>query len=409
MNHIIIGNGIAGVSAAESIRELDGSGSIFMISDETVVPYCRPMISLVLEGVISPSKLPIRDPGFYEALNITPVLGSRVVRMDVDAKTLFLSDGKTLPFDTLLISSGADPRPIKATAAHLANIFFMRNQHQVLKMLEALPQTRHALVLGGGLVGFKAASGLLHRGIDVTMLIRSGYPLSLQVDETAGGMILAELTRRGLNVRVGVEVTGFTGTDTVTGAFLSDGSEISCDLAIVGKGVLPSVSFVPRDRIRVDLGIMVDDHLETTCPGIFAAGDVAESMDLARKTRWVNAIWPEAANQGRIAGMNMAGRAVAYKGSLSRNVIRIFDLDILAAGWVNAPDDPRFTVLSEHNKRLNTYRRLVFEEDRLIGATLVNQIETGGILTAMIQNEIPVRVSKRKLLEPHLSLKSLMF
>lgn len=408
MNHVIIGNGIAGVSAAESIRQLDGSGSIVMVGDEPVEPYCRPMISLVLEGVISPAKLPIRDSGFYKALNITPVLGSRVARMDVDAKTLILSDGKTLPFDKLLIASGADPRPIKAPA-DLANIFFMRNQHQVLKMLEALPRTRHALVLGGGLVGFKAACGLLHRGIDVTMLIRSGYPLSLQVDEIAGGMILSELTRRGLKVRVGVEVTGFQGADTVAGAFLSDGTEISCDLVIVGKGVLPSVSFVPRDRIQVDLGVVVDDHLQTTCPGIYAAGDVAESRDIARKNRWVNAIWPEAVAQGRIAGMNMAGRAVVYKGSLSRNVIRIFDLDILAAGWVNAPDDPRFTVLSEHNRRLNTYRRLVFEKDRLVGATLVNRIETGGILTAMIQNEIPVQGSKRYLLESHLSLKSLMF
>jgi NADPH-dependent 2,4-dienoyl-CoA reductase/sulfur reductase-like enzyme len=195
----------------------------------------------------------------------------------------------------------------------------------------------------------------------------------------------------------------------VAGAYLYDGSEVSCDLVIVGKGVLPAVSFVPRDRIQVDLGIVVDDHLETTCPGIFAAGDVAEFMDITRKTRWVNAIWPEAVAQGRIAGMNMAGRRVSHKGSLSRNVIRIFDLDILAAGWVNVPDDPRFTVLSEHNRRLNTYRRLVFEGDRLIGATLVNRIETGGILTAMIQNEIPVRGSKKKLLEPHLSLKSLMF
>ncbi len=408
MNYVIIGNGIAGVSAAEAIRQLDGSCGIFMISNESVEPYCRPMISLVLEGTVSASKLPIRGSSFYQSLNITPVLGSRVARMDVDAKILFLSDGKTLPFDTLLIASGADPRPVKAPA-DLANIFFMRNQHQVLKMLEALPRTRHALVLGGGLVGFKAACGLLHRGIDVTMLIRSGYPLSLQVDEIAGGMILSELTRRGLNVRVGTEVTAFKGINTVTGALLSDGSEICCDLVIIGKGVLPAVSFVPRDRIQVDQGIVVDNHLETTCPGIFAAGDVVESMDIARKTRWVNAIWPEAATQGRIAGMNMAGRAVVYKGSLSRNVIRIFDLDILAVGWVNAPDDPRFTVLSEHNQCLNTYRRLVFEGDSLIGATLVNRIETGGILTAMIQNEIPVRASKEKLLEPHLSLKSLMF
>lgn len=409
MNYVIIGTGIAGVNAAESIRQLDSDGRIFMIGDEPVDPYCRPMISLVLEGAVSPAKLPVRDAGFYEEFRITPVLGSRVSRLDADAKTLFLADGQSLPYDSLLIASGADPRPVKAAGSRLANIFFMRNRHQVLKMLDALPQTRRALVLGGGLVGFKAAYGLMHRGIDVTMLIRSGYPLSLQVDETAGAMIREGLIRRGLNVRVGLEVAEFTGTDAVTGAVLSDGSRVSCDLVVIGKGVMPSVSFVPRDRIQVDLGIVVDEHLQTTCPGIYAAGDVAESMDIARKTRWVNAIWPEAALQGRIAGMNMAGRPVAYTGSLSRNTIRIFDLDILTAGWVNVPEDPKYEVLSERNNRLNTYRRLVFEGDRLIGATLVNRIETGGILTAMIRNEIPLRISKEKLLEPLLSPKTLMF
>jgi NAD(P)H-nitrite reductase large subunit len=367
------------------------------------------MISLVLEGAVSPAKLPIRDSGFYEELHITPVLGNRVIRLDVDVRTLVLSDGTSHSFDTLLIASGADPRPATASASHLSNIFYMRNQHQVMQMLTALPQTRRALVLGGGLVGFKAAYGLLHRGIDVTMLIRSGYPLALQVDQVAGGMILDELTRRGLTVRVGVEVTSFTGEDRVTGAVLSDGSEISCDMVIVGKGVAPSMSFIPRNHIEVEQGILVDEHLQTTCAGIYAAGDVAESIDIARKTRWVNAIWPEAAAQGRIAGMNMAGRPVKYRGSLSRNVIRIFDLDVMTAGWVNVPDGPRFTVLSDWNRRQNTYRRLVFEEDRLIGMTLINRIETGGILTAMIQNEIPIRGSREKLLEPHLSIKSLMY
>jgi len=409
MHHVIIGTGIAGVRAAEAIRERDASSRIVMIGDEPVDPYCRPMISLVLERSVSPKKLPIRDSGFYEELHISPILGNRVIQLDVEARTLVLSDGTSHPFDTLLIASGADPRPATASAAHLANIFFMRNQHQVMQMLDVLPQTHRALVLGGGLVGFKAAYGLLHRGIDVTLLIRSGYPLSLQVDPVAGGMILDELTRRGLTVQVGVEVTAFKGDERVTGAVLSDGSEISCDMVIVGKGVAPAVSFVPRDRIHVEQGIVVDEHLQSTCPGIYAAGDVAESVDIARKTRWVNAIWPEAAAQGRMAGMNMAGRSVKYRGSLSRNVIRIFDLDVMTAGWVNVPDDPRFTVLSDWNRRQNTYRRLVFEEDRLIGMTMINRIETGGILMAMIQNEIPVRGSREKLLEPHLSIKSLMY
>ncbi len=409
MNHVIIGNGIAGLSAAEAIRQLDADGAIFMISDEPLEPYCRPMISLVLQGVLDPSKLSIRKTGFYKSLNITPILGSRVVQIDADQKTVSLSDGQTLPFDRLLIASGADPRPIKAAGSHLHRIFFMRNRQHVMDMLEALPETRRALVIGGGLVGFKAAYGLLHRGVDVTMLIRSGYPLSLQVDADAGAMILGELVRHGLNVRVGAEVSAFTGDTAVTGACLSDGAQLPCDMVIVGKGVLPSVSFIPRDRIQVDLGVVVDAHMETTCPGVFAAGDVAESVDIARKTRWVNAIWPEAAAQGRLAGVNMAGRAVSCHGSLGRNVIRIFDLDVMTAGWINPPSDPRYEVLADFHPRTNTYRRLVFEDNRLIGAVLVNHIESGGVLMAMIQNKIPISIPRRKLLQFPVSPKSIMY
>ena len=409
MNYVIIGNGIAGLSAAESIRQLDSTGHIFMISDEPLEPYCRPMISLVLQGVLDPSKLPIRKSGLYQFLNITPVLGNRVVQMDADRKTLLLSDGQILPFDRLLIATGADPRPIKAAGSHLHRIFFMRNRQHVMDMLEALPETRRALVIGGGLVGFKAVYGLLHRGVDVTMLIRSGYPLSLQVDADAGAMILRELVRHGLNVRVGAGVTAFTGNMAVTGAVLSDGSELPCDMVIIGKGVLPSVSFIPKDKVQVDLGVVVNAHMETTCPGVFAAGDVAESVDIARKTRWVNAIWPEAAMQGRLAGMNMAGRSVACNGSLSRNVIRIFDLDVMTAGWNHPPDDPRFEILTRFHPRSNTYRRLVFEGNRLIGATLVNHIESGGILMTMIQNAIPISIPRRNLLQFPISPKSVMF
>ena len=409
MNYVIIGNGIAGVCAAEAIRQLDAGGAIFMISDEPLEPYCRPMISLVLQGALDPSRLSIRKNGFYGSLNITPILGNRVVRIDTDQKTVSLSDERLLPFDRLLIASGADPRPIKAANSHLSRIFFMRSRRHVMEMLEALPETRRALVVGGGLVGFKAAYGLLHRGVDVTMLIRSGYPLSLQVDADAGAMILGELVRHGLNVRVGAEVTAFTGDAAVTGARLSDGAQLPCDMVIVGKGVLPAVSFIPRDKIQVDMGVVVDAHMETTCPGVFAAGDVAESVDIARKTRWVNAIWPEAAAQGRLAGMNMAGRAVTGHGSLGRNVIRIFDLDVMTAGWIHPPDDPRYEVLTGFHPRTNTYRRLVFEDDRLIGAVLVNRIESGGILTAMIQNQLPIIIPRRELLQFPVSPKSIMF
>lgn len=410
MEYVIIGNGIAGIHGAEAIRRYDPEGRITLVGDESFPPYCRPMISMVLEGSASPAQLPVRGPEFYDALRITPALGRRVSGIDVDTRTLRLSgNGTEIPFDRLLIASGADPRPIRADGLDLDRIFYMRTEAHVRGMLAALPDVSSALVLGGGLVGFKAAYGLLRRGIRVTQLIRSGYPLSMQVDRTAGEMILAELVRKGLDVRVGLSAVGFLGRNgRVGGARLSDGSELACDMVVIGKGVLPALSFVPRDRIAVDLGVLVNGHMETSAPGIYAAGDAAEHIDIARKTRWVNAIWPEAVLQGRAAGANMAGRRVALKGSLSRNVIRIFGMDVMTGGWVNPPEDRGFEILTRVDRRRNTYRKLVLEDDRLVGMVMVNDIDQGGLLVSLIQSETPLQLPHERLLAPGFNYRQLL-
>jgi NAD(P)H-nitrite reductase large subunit len=407
MRYVIIGNGVAGVHAAETIRRFDPHGAITLISDEAFPPYCRPMISMVLEGSVTPEKLPIRDAGFYADLGITAVLGTRASAIDVDNRAVAV-DGQCYPYDKLLIASGADPRRIKAAGLELGNIFFMRTETHVRQMLAALPQVRRALVLGGGLVGFKASYGLLRRGIAVTMLIRSGYPLSMQVDAEAGRLIADELKAHGLVVRVGVEAEAFEGAGRVSAARLSDGTRVDCDMVVIGKGVFPARGFVPKDKIRVDAGILVDDHMQTSAPGVFAAGDVAESIDIARRTPWVNAIWPEAVAQGRIAGMNMAGRPAAYPGSLGRNVIRIFGLDVMTAGLVAPAESEGLDVYSVTDARARTHRKLIFKEDRLVGMVLVNSIEQGGVLTALIQSATPVRAPREALLRPGFNFRQLL-
>ena len=408
MTYLILGNGVAGVTAAEAIRQLDPEGEITMIGDETVLPYSRPMISLVLEGTVGLDKLPIRPSGFYEQLNIRPVLGHRVSHMDLDARTV-TAGGGTYGFDKLLIATGADPRPIRAEGLDLGNISYMRTQAHVNTMLDGLDGARRALVLGGGLVGFKAAYGLLRRGLEVTMLIRSGYPLSMQVDRDAGMLIRDELVRHGLEVRVDVEAMAFEGNGRVKAAHLSDGSRQPCDMVVIGKGVLPALSFIPRDRFEIDLGIVVDAHMQTSVPGIFAAGDVAEYVDIARNTPWVNAIWPEAVSQGRIAGMNMAGRSVAYRGSLSRNVIRIFDMDVMAGGVVNPPPDTLYRTVVYRRPQRKVYRKLVFQGDTLVGMVMVNDIEQGGVLLSAIQSRTPLKVPREALLDPGLNYGRLLW
>jgi nitrite reductase (NADH) large subunit len=408
MRYVIVGNGIAGISAAETVRQLDPSSPLTMLGDETVLPYSRPMISMVLDGSIPPEKLPIRSPSYYEDLGIETHFGNRISNIDVNQNEVVIENYQRVPFDRLLIATGADARNVQAEGADLNNIHYLRTEKNVRQILQALPAVQNPLVLGGGLVGFKAAYGLLKRGLKPIMLITSGYPLSMQVDEVVGKLILDKLLEQGLTVRVGTSVTAFEGNSTVEGALLSDGSTLPCDLVIAGKGVLPALSFDPQDRFSHGVGILVDEHMETSRKGIFAAGDVAECMDVARKIPWVNAIWPEAVMQGRFAGMNMAGRKVSYTGSLSRNVMRIFDLNLMTLGMVNPEPDSQCDILYSRDFQNNIHRKLVFRENVLVGAILVNQIEQGGVLLALIQNQIPLSISRRKLLEPGFNFRQLM-
>jgi nitrite reductase (NADH) large subunit len=410
LRHVIIGNGIAGTSAAEAIRSLEPDAAITFIAREEHLPYSRPMISQVLAGAADFSQLPLRSPNYYQQLPAEALTGQEAVAIDWDARAVQTDHGSRVPFDRLLIASGADPRRLRVDGAGSGGIFTMRAADDVRRMIAHLDGVRHALVLGGGLVGFKAAYGLLRRGLKVTMLIRSAHPLAMQVDAEAGMIIHTELERHGLSVRVGVEVTAVQSDrqGRVVRSVLSDGETLDCQMIVVGKGVWPSVSFLGKDRVRVDAGIIVDDHLQTDVEGVYAAGDVAEHFDLARQTRWVNAIWPVAVEMGRIAGMNMAGRPVCYRGSLSRNVIRIFEVDVLTAGLVNPPSNAGYEVMTERDLRRHTYRKLIFKDEFLVGAALVGHVEQGGILMNTIAGRIPVDKNREQLLEPGFNYGSLV-
>lgn len=410
MRYIIIGNGVAGVTAADTIRRLDPEGSITFVAREAFSPYCRPMISNILAGTAELEELPIRSDDYYETLGARALLGTEANGVDTGRREVAASDGTTLPYDRLLIASGADPRRIDAENLELENIFFMRTLQDVQGMVTVLPDMEHALVLGGGLVGFKAAYGLLSRGKKVTMLIRSGYPLSFQVDEAAGEIIQSELERHGLEVRTGVEVTAFEGDESgrVGGATLSDGTSMECDAVVVGKGVFPARSYLGPD-FQTDAGLLVDDYLASNVPNVWAAGDVAEHRDVARGRLWLNPIWPVAVEMGRVAGFNMAGYPLRYPGSLSRNVIRIFGVDVLTAGIVSPRESEGLESVSHRDARRGTYRKLLFDDEGvLVGFVLVNDIEQGGVLMNMVHNRRRLNGLTERVMGPQFNVSQVM-
>ena len=408
MKHLIIGNGIAGLQAAETIRRYDPDSRITLIGGETFPPYCRPMISLLLEGSITPEKMIIRDEDFYKSFRIEPVIGAWVQGIDVERKEVYTAQGNTYPFDRLLIASGAAPLAPDIEGDDLNRIFFMRNESDVKKIIDSLEGAEKALVLGCGLVGLKATQGLLHRGLEVTVVEKLAHPLPITVDEKAGQMITSQLESMGINLRMKSQVVAFGGNGVVKEAYLADGSKVRTDMVVIAIGVLPSISFVPTKQIRVDSGIVVNEYLETTAPDVYAAGDVVECMDVAHNKMRVNAVWPVAVEQGVIAGTNMAGRRVSYKGSLGRNVFRINDMDLLAGGLISASPDEGYTCRSMEDYRNKRYRKLVFQDGFLVGLVMVNGIEQGGVFLSLIQQKIPINIPEDNLLQPSFNFSQLI-
>ncbi len=400
MKYLIIGNGIAGVSAAETIRSIDQDSDITMVSKEKTPPYSRPLISYVVSGELKDAEIIIRDADFYEKLGINTQLGKRVLKVDADQKKVFLESGESIEWDRLLVASGADPRLPGVEGTDLENIFTLRNIKDAKKIVSCCKHhVKKAIVLGGGLVGFKAAYGLLKRGVEVSIFITSPYPLSQVADEQSGILIMEALRDHGLKVEVGRTVEAFEGRDgKVSGVVLKDGDAVKCDMVVVGKGVDPAVDFLGETGIRLNRGVVVNTRLESSIPGIYAAGDVAEAPDIVWRENRINAIWPVAVEQGRIAAMNMAGLVTSYVGSLARNVIRIFDLDFMSGGIVNPPDEKDYEIRTSYDERKKKYKKLVFREECLVGMVLVNCIDQGGVLLNLVSQGRKLRNLKKTLL-----------
>ena len=408
MKYLILGGGVAGVQAAETIRQHDPDSPITLIGGETGLPYCRPMITLVLGGKISPEQMVIRNQDFFTSFRIEAVVGEWVQQIDVENKQVFTDKGKSYSFDRLLIATGANPKSMVLKGSDLKNVFHLRSREHVENMVRALKSAKKVLVLGCGLVGLKAALELFHRGLEVTVAERLGRPLPVVVDDKAGQMISRQLERMGIKVITDAEVTGLGGKAEVKEAFLSDGLRIPCDAVIIAVGIQPATEFIPTEAIQVNDGIMVNQSMETTVPGIYAAGDVAESLDIAHHERRVNAIWPVAVEQGRAAGMNMAGRKVLNQGSVGRNVFRINGMDVVSGGVVNPYPEKNYEIRSMEDHRRETYRKIVFQDEVPVGFIMVNDIEQAGVFLSLVQRKIPVGKHKERLMHPSFNVKQVL-
>ncbi len=400
MRYVIIGNSAAGVFAAETIRGLDKSGQIEVVSNERYPAYARCLTSYYLTGQMSDEQMMIRDADFYDRSNIILNSGQKVTGLDTAASKVFTDTGHVYHYNKLLIASGASPVMPDIPGVGMKGVFGLRTLDDAKEIAASARQGRHAVVMGGGLVSLKAAYALMKAGLSVTCIVSSGQILSQMLDREAARILGDLLTGHGLDIRfytdaaeiIGEEIAGET---VARGVRLTSGETVPADIIIIGKGVTPNTGFVAGSGIETDRGILVNDYLETTVPDIYAAGDVAQSVDILTGQRTINAIWPNAAEQGTVAGRNMAGSPAVYQGSMSMNSADFFGLSTIAAGNPRAEGDEYEVVRLFPGPGL--YRRLVFRGDRLVGYIMVGNTGRAGILTSLIRERVPLGTARDEL------------
>lgn len=405
--YVIIGASAAGASAAEILRKYDQKAQITLISDERFT-YSKPLLSYYLAGKLSEEQILWRAPDFYERNKIETIFGVRAVEIEQSKQHVVLEDGRRVSYDQLLLAAGAAPRFPSLVGLEKAGFFGLRKLADAQNILALLPRARRAVILGGGLVGLKTAEALKRRGLEVTVLVDSPHVLSQMLDESAARIFEKIFAENGVRIHCRTRPAALLGTECVTGVKLGSGEEFPADLVIAGKGVDANLDLAKKAGLPFDYAIAVDDYLRTNIENIYAAGDVAQAKDVLRGEPWVNALWPCAVEQGRIAALNMLGKRVVYRGSMRMNSVQFFGLPVISAGLAVLTPGPLGGRMGEHDETLElqpapaVYRKIFLKDDTLVGFVLLGGemvVEAAGLLKVLLERRVDVSPIKEQLIE----------
>lgn len=399
MEYVIIGNGVAAIGAVEGIRQVDLQNPITIIAAEPYATYSRPLIANLLRGKIHEADLAYRPEAFYRDNKVTLWLGRTATKIDAAARQVLLEDGDKVPYDKLLIATGGKPFIPPIQGKDGPDVYTFTTLDDARKLDALVGKIKQIVVIGGGLIGLKAAESLHDRGLKVTVVELADRILSTAFDQVAGNIIGNRLAEVGIEVITENSVKEIVReNDRLKGIILNDGQNWRCEAVVIAIGVIPNKDIVKGTGIETNRGIVVNDYLETSVSDIYAAGDVAEALDLLSGERRVVPIWPNAYNQGQYAGRNMAGARVTYKGGLPMNSIEFYGIPTMSMGMAN-PADAGYEVITKLSPEKNVYRKLILKDGILVGAMLIGEVERAGILTGLIRNRVKVSSFKEELMK----------
>ena len=396
MKHVIIGNGPAGVVAAEALRRADASADIVMIGDEPERPYSRMAIPYLLVGNIEEKGTWLRKTdGHFASLGIREVLG-RAKSVDTAARVVQMEDGTALPYDKLLICTGSHPLRLPVPGIDSPNVHSCWTLDDARHIAAKAQKGARVLQIGAGFIGCIIMEALASRGVKLDIVEMGDRMVPRMMTSKAGSMIARWVEQKGVNVHTNARVTSIREEGGALVATLGDGKEVTADLIIAAAGVKPNIAFLEGSGIACSTGILIDERCETNVPGVFAAGDVAEAVDFSTGERLVNAIQPNAVDQGRVAAVNMAGRNTRSQGTMAINVLDTLGLISASFGqWWGAEGGEAVEMIDDKRFR---YISLQFKDDVLVGATSIGLTDHVGVLRGLIQTRTPLGTWKERLM-----------
>lgn len=400
MKHVIIGNGPAGVVAAETLRKLTPAADVTLIGDEGEPAYSRMAIPYLLAGDIDERGTYLRkDPGHFARLGIRE-LGARVEAVNTAAATLRLAGGATLGYDRLLIATGSHPLRPPVPGIDLPGVHYCWTLADARQIAARAARGARVLQIGAGFIGCIILEALAARGVALTVVETGDRMVPRMMTARAGEMIRRWVEAKGVRVLTGASVQALAAAGGALEATLSSGEKVGADLVICAAGVRPNIGFLDGSGIRTGHGVLVDARMQTSVAGVYAAGDVTESAGFHSGKPELNAIQPNAADQARIAAVNMAGGRAQFQGSLAINVLDTLGLVSASFGeWsgVGAERGGRGVELVDTERY--RYLSLQFRDDVLIGATAIGWTEHVGALRGLIQGRVRLGVWRDRLLD----------
>jgi len=392
MKIVIVGAGPAGVSVVETVRTADRESQMVMFSDEPYLPYSPPAMA---DHFITGSDVHLwRGVDWPEQMGIDYRSGTRVAGIDPKDHCITLTDGAVESYDRLVIATGSRLyAPLDGV--DLQGVYNFKSLSAAEELVDSVRsgKAKTALIVGAGFIGMEIALLLGELGIEVTQIEMLDQVMPSMLDAETAAIALNLMRERNIDVRLSTKAAAFEGNGQVKGVRLESGETLTADLYVAATGVKPNVALLEGSDIEHGWGIQVDEHLRTSVPDVYAAGDVIESPNRLTGEVFVHAIFPNAVEQGQVVGFNLLGYDVAYEGANSMNSLKHLGLPVMAVGQKDGDEVLRSAVGGMR-------RTLYLQDNRLVGFQLVGDVSPAGVFRTLMNQRRDVTLFKEQLLEP---------